>query len=116
MSHLWQRSDEWVDHAPCGGDPTFITEPRLLTSSELDRLQETCAGCPVRPECIELNTSPVRDFLKPKVTRPSHSIWVAGVWLDEPADTASSELLAAKKAQLNSSLQMERVTRPSSIL
>ncbi|QNJ56882.1 WhiB family transcription factor [Mycobacterium phage Reindeer] len=114
MSKLWHRKDEWTDHAPCAGNIDFIISPEKLGPERTENVKATCAGCPVRPECIEMNTKPVADFWR-KALRPSNGIWVAGEWLPE-RQKVSKEVLEEKREQLLARLPEERRNRPDHML
>ena len=117
---LWNRADEWTDLALCGGDIRFIKPPNELGPREVKNIQSICAKCPVRPECIQLNTSPVTD-LALKVRRPASSIWVAGVWLpevnseDRATRRAQRKELQGTQAALLASLPQEYDNRPDEV-
>src|SRR5262245_37596753 len=106
--HMWDRVDEWTDYAPCVGNLDFITAPEELGPERTENVIATCAGCPVRPECIELNVAPVIDLAsigrKHKSYRPSNSMWVAGEWLPDLCTAESRRELEAKREELMESL------------
>ncbi|QSM01120.1 WhiB family transcription factor [Mycobacterium phage Nanosmite] len=118
MSKLWNRADEWTEHAPCAGRIDFIIDPETLGPDRTEAVKATCGACPVRPECIKENLKPVSDFWR-KTTRPSNAIWVAGEWLPELPETnvaTARKELEAKRAELLDSLPDEVSDRPDTIL
>lgn len=120
---LWDRDDEWNSYAPCGTNLDFILSPDVLGPERTAAVQKTCAGCPVRPECIVANTAPViapsslrvGGSSKP-VTYPSSSMWVAGEWLVDRDTAASRAELKKVKDELNASLPYEYATRPMGMI
>jgi hypothetical protein len=114
---MWNRADEWVGHAPCGQDPIFTIAPywdpedtnedtRKLTPDEVSTVQNTCAVCPVRPECIEDSC----------VKRKDNSVWIAGVWLCDTYDKINRKALNIQRDRLIQSLPAEREARPDALL
>lgn len=112
---LWDRKDEWVGLAPCADSTDFVIAPEDLGPQRTAAVQRTCAGCPVRPECIEMNCAPVTDIML-RGTRPSNSIWVAGVWLPDVFTAASRRELEAKRQGLLDSLPFEHALRSDEVL
>ena len=113
---MWRRSDEFVQHAPCGGDPRFTTAPwwdggadrTKLEVEDVEYVEATCAGCPVRVECI-------KDAMFGGA-KPSHSVWVAGEWLPDPVNAAARRQLEDLRVTLITSLDREASSRPSEFL
>lgn len=117
MSRLWDRADEWVDHAPCVDNPDFITDPAVLGPERAAAVQTACAGCPVRPECIRDNTAPVIMPWNLKGPRQAaNSVWVAGVWLPDTFTAESRRVLEKRVEELQDSLPMEYSARDEGIL
>ncbi|AEK09989.1 transcriptional regulator WhiB-like [Mycobacterium phage Rey] len=114
MSKLWQKADEWTEHAPCAERIEFIISPDELGPDRTAAVKATCAACPVRPECIKLNVQPLPVFDKPRIKLASHAMWVAGEWLPDLTKQTSEEL-EAKRQQLIDSLPMEEARRPYSM-
>lgn len=120
---LWDRADEWGGYASCGQHPDFVIAPETLGPERTEAVQKTCAGCPVRPECIIANTAPViapsslrANGRSAPVTYPSCSIWVAGEWLPDRDTAAKRDVLEKLKDELHASLPYEYVTRPQGVL
>lgn len=119
---LWDRADEWTDHALCIDKPDFITAPEELGRLRRAVVKSTCARCPVRPECIEMNAAPVANIdLKRNsdgeiITRPSSAVWIAGRWLPEAGGVAATRELEAVRESLLASVPRERLARPEGIL
>lgn len=67
----WRRKYEWVQYALCAGSELHTGED--LTPEELVEAQRICAGCLVRPECMEW-----------AVQEKACSVVVAGVLLPDP--------------------------------
>lgn len=119
---LWDRSDEWATYASCVGNPDFVLSPGSLGPERAAAVQKTCAGCVVRPECIERNLLPVvapsslNKGQAPPITYPSCSIWVAGEWLPDRDTAANRRALEKAKDDLEASLPYEYATRPGEVL
>lgn len=113
---LWDRADEFVDFAPCVDNIDFIIAPEDLGRKRTEAVQNTCGTCPVRPECIVLNTAPVMTIELKKARRPASAIWVAGQWLPEPLNAASRRELEAVTEKLVASLPEERLNRSEKLL
>lgn len=113
---LWDRSDEWASYALCAGNTDFTASPEDLGATRVRAVQATCARCPVRPECIELNTAPVIAPFNLKLRWPSNAIWVAGEWLPDASTAASRRDLEEKREVLIGSLPHEYASRPDGML
>lgn len=120
---LWDRSDEWGTYAACAGKPDFIIDPDTLGPKRTAAVKKTCAGCVVRPECIEANLEPVIAPSSLKISGrsnpvlyPSCSMWVAGEWLPDRDTAAKRGELERIKDELNASLPYEYATRPLGML
>lgn len=48
---MWRKRDEWVTYAACAGDGRFTAD--ALNGNDAQQVREICAGCRVRPECIQ---------------------------------------------------------------
>jgi hypothetical protein len=88
----WQRKDEWVELARCGDSAIHTME----NPTDIDRLEAEaiCGECLVRPECIEW-----------AVREKACSVFVAGIYLPDPADKRELRLLYN---QLEKSIPSER--------
>lgn len=120
---LWDRTDEWGTYARCAGDPDFIIEPTKLGPERTAAVQKTCAGCAVRPECIEVSIAPVVAPFSLKVgggsnpvMYPSSSTWVAGEWLPGNDTAESRRNLQKVKDELRASLPYEYATRSPGLI
>lgn len=111
---MWLKRDEWTSIAPCGNDPRFGTAPwwdgnddeQKLGPEGVEYVAKVCAGCPVRPECIEAAC----------VDRQENSVWVAGEWLTDTYTAANRRELEAKRQELIGSLPHEYLSRPDEVL
>lgn len=118
---LWKTKDEWVGLAPCGDDIDFITEPEVLGPVRTAAVAEICAGCPVRPECIDWATVD-RFVTDPKTKRrkrvggQENSVWVAGQWIGDHYSAAHRREARALRASLHEDIPLEIAARPSEVL
>lgn len=115
----WLRSDEWAGYAPCRGNADFTIDPVDLGPLRTQAVKDTCAACPVRPECIRQTVSPVRDPWSPTsrpVFIPSSAVWTAGEWLPDMSTPSSRQALTAVKDRLVANLSDEELHRPEHLL
>lgn len=95
----WVRKDEWMELAACGGSEVHTADDP--DEQQLAEAILVCAGCRVRPECIEW-----------AVSDRACGVVVAGTYLPDPKLRRELKLLYI---QLGSSLAGERELRGTDI-
>lgn len=118
---LWDNGDEWVRHASCGDDIRFIKDPDVLSSNDIEEVEDICAACPVRPECMRDVLRHV-DVLKSKKgdyvqsVSEGNGVWCAGEWVPDHCSPGSRKAAFEARWRIFVDLPKELAWRPGEIL
>lgn len=99
---VWLKADEWVSMASCGQDPRFTAD--VLTPEDVEYVEDTCGGCPVRPECI-------RDAVR----HQWNSVWCAGEYIPDHFTADSRRRAKAVRLDLFLTIPRELSWRPDEV-
>lgn len=104
---LWNKSDEWMQYASCGGSVDHTLPPDRDDGGPVANTLEVkgiCDRCRVRPECIRWALTPQGGSKGFSPSLPA-SVWVAGRWIPESKQKAKrvrEELVFAFLGELES--------------
>lgn len=102
---FWTSVHEWTGYIRCGGDERFTADIEVLTSDDIEDIQEACAACPVRAECS-----------REAVRTEANSVWIAGLYIPDHTSASNRREAKAVRQNLFNAIPRELAWRPSEIL